>query len=408
MKILYINEFFTEVKKTGANVVAYFTYNIMKKYENEVYFFANSMQPFLVEQKINKYFPFAYGYNSLGYRINSLYNYKSQYNLERVLDIIKPDIVHIHAIEELSYSILKSIYKRKIPFVITVHDASFACPVMGTKQQFCTLCSNSIMNCVKNKCSRNNYFCSLYMAVRFMINKYLLKKYKPSKLILPSQALADYIRITKFDNNVPIVVLPNVLDEAFNDIKPSYTNKKYFLFVGSLLDEKGVNILLNAIKCLPSEIDFHIVGSGKDEKKYKEFVSKNKFVNVKFLGKMNREELIEEYQNCIATVVPSNWFEAFGMVNIEAFINGKPVIASNIGGIPEIVENNINGLLFEPGNVEQLRECILRYWNNPQLVIDHGINAYQTATKNYTESVYYKKLMHVYNEVINTYKSNGS
>ena len=107
-------------------------------------------------------------------------------------------------------------------------------------------------------------------------------------------------------------------------------------------------------------------------------------------------------------MVPSNCFEAFGMVNIEAFINGKPVIASNIGGIPEIVENNINGLLFEPGNVEQLRECILRYWNNPQLVIDHGINAYQTATKNYTESVYYKKLMHVYNEVINTYKSNGS
>ena len=123
---------------------------------------------------------------------------------------------------------------------------------------------------------------------------------------------------------------------------------------------------------------------------------------------MNREELIEEYQNCIATVVPSNCFEAFGMVNIEAFINGKPVIASNIGGIHEIVENNINGLLFEPGNVEQLRECILRYWNNPQLVIDHGINAYQTATKNYTESLYYKKLMHVYNEVINTYKSNGS
>lgn len=73
----------------------------------------------------------------------------------------------------------------------------------------------------------------------------------------------------------------------------------------------------------------------------------------------------------------------------------KPVIASNIGGIPEQVEHNKTGLLFEPGNVEQLKECILKYWNNPQLVIEHGKNGYQKAITQYTEDRYYKELQGV-------------
>ena len=89
------------------------------------------------------------------------------------------------------------------------------------------------------------------------------------------------------------------------------------------------------------------------------------------------------------------------MTNIESFINGKPVIASNIGGIPEIVEHNVNGLLFEPANIEQLKECILTYWNNPELVIEHGKNGYQKAITHYTEERYYNELMKVYEEVIN-------
>lgn len=404
MKILYINEFFTEASKTGANIVAYLTYFCMKKHNFKAYFFANNSRPFLEDQIINDYFPPSYGFNSLGYRLNCLYNFTSKSKLEKVLDIIKPEIVHIHAIEEISYSILSSLHKRKIPYVITIHDASFACPVMGCKKQFCTLCSNSIINCIKNKCSRNNYFCSTYMGVKFRLNKYLLKKFKPAHLIIPSKTLADYIKLTKFDNNVPMTILPNCLDNIFNNIVPSYTNKQYYLFVGSLLDVKGVNILLNAVKNMPKDIYFHIVGDGKDKNKYTKFLNENGLNNVKILGELNRQQLIQEYQNCIALIVPSNLFEIFGMINIEAFINGKPVIASNIGGIPEIVEHNKNGLLFEPGNIEELKECILKYWNNREMAIEHGKNGYKKAITKYTENVYYQKLIQIYKDVVDGYK----
>ncbi len=408
MKILYIHEYFTDSEKNGANIVAFSNYHYMKKNGNEVYFFAVDTKPYLEESYYNKYFPQSHIHkkgilNNITYRINSIYNFQAKNNLKKILNSIQPDIIHIHSTLELSLSILKPIKDLNIPIVITVHDAGFSCPVMGTKTQYCSLCSESIFSCIKNKCSKDNYFCSIYMAFKFFINKYLIKKYRPNQLIIPSKALANYVITSKFDNNIPITLIPNCLDTAFSKITPNYSNKKYFLFVGNLNNVKGVKILLQAIKLLPKEINFKIIGDGICEQEYKEFVSKNNLHNVTFCGKMNRSQLIEEYKNCIALITPSIWFEIFGMINIEAFACGKPVIASNIGGIPEIVEDNVNGLLFEPGNVEQLKECILKYWNNPKLVLEHGKNGYQKAITKYTEDVYYQKLLKLYEKTIDEY-----
>ena len=85
---------------------------------------------------------------------------------------------------------------------------------------------------------------------------------------------------------------------------------------------------------------------------------------------------------------------------MESFINGKPVVASNIGGIPEQVEHYKTGLLFEPANVEQLKECILKYWNNPNLVIEHGKNAYEKAMNSYSNKRYINELVLIYQKAI--------
>ena len=126
----------------------------------------------------------------------------------------------------------------------------------------------------------------------------------------------------------------------------------------------------------------------------------NNLDNVEFVGFKNREEIKEYYQNCIATILSCNWFENFPTTNMESFINGKPVIASNIGGIPEQLEHNKTGLLFEPANVEHLKECILTYWNNHELVKKHGLNGYEKAKNQYTEKRYYKELMQVYETIL--------
>lgn len=404
MRILYINEYFTKDNKTGANIVAFITYECVKSKGHKTYFFASDHKPFCDNNSITDNFPKGHKYGSLLFRLNSLYNFQAKRQLNKVIKQINPDIIHIHVIEELSYSILSTIEKNNIPCVMTIHDASYSCPIMGSRMYLCYKCADSVINCIINKCSRNNYFFSLYMTLKFIINKYYIKKYRLKKLILPSQALANYIKTSGFDNNVPTIVLPNCLDVTFENVTPNYSNKKYFLFVGNLNNTKGVKILLQTIKLLPKEINFKIVGTGICEQEYKEFVLHNNLHNVTFCGKMNRSQLIEEYKNCIALITPSTCFEIFGMINIEAFACGKPVIASNIGGIPEIVEDNVNGLLFEPGNVEQLKECILKYWNNQELAIEHGKNGYKKVITQYTEERYYCELMKVYEEVLSESK----
>ncbi len=404
MRILYIHEYFTDTQKNGANIVAFNSYNAMKKAGHEVFFYAMQNPPYLYKQPFENLFPPSHItkggiINSVKYRLNSVYNHTARRNLEKLLDEIKPDIVHVHSLLELSPSVLIAIKKKNIPYVMTVHDGGFACPVMGTKYNLCQLCASDILNCLKHKCSRNNYLCSLYVMLKFYISKIINKKYYANCYITPSNALKNYIDSCFNIQNIECV--PNSLDNVFESVSPNYGNDGYFLYVGGLLDIKGVNILLNAVKMLPRNINFHIAGGGKDENKYKDFIFKNSLTNVKLLGKLNREELIKEYQNCIAVIVPSNLFEIFGMINIEAFINGKPVIASRIGGIPEIVDDGINGLLFNPGDETQLKECILKYWNNPSLVIEHGQNAYKKASAEYTEEKYYKRLIQIYNNVLN-------
>lgn len=401
MKILYIHEFFTDSEKNGANVVAFTCYDLTKNEKNnDVHFFATNKKPYINKEIYSKYFPSHYMTNKsfLGniiYRINCIYNFNAKKNIEKLLSDFSPDIVHIHSVVELSYSILAPIAKRKIPIVMTVHDLGISCPVMGINGP-CRKCSKHILNCIKLKCSKNNLFFSFYMAIKFMVNKYLLNKYKISQYIAPSEILLKNIDI----DNSKKYCLPNCLDETFNNTTPNYNNKGYFLYVGGLIDIKGVHILLNAISELPKNISFHIVGSGNHEHKYKKYVQDNKLNNVHFVGKKNREELLDEYKNAIAIIVPSNYFETFGMINIEAFANGKPVIASNIGGIPEIVEHNVNGLLFKAGNVEELKQYILKYWNNIDLVIEHGKNAYKKSKKIYSRENYNEKLLNLYNELI--------
>ena len=160
--------------------------------------------------------------------------------------------------------------------------------------------------------------------------------------------------------------------------------------------------MLQALKDLSRDIKLRIVGTGNQEKFLKQYTKVNNLYNVEFLGFKNREEIKEEYQNCIATILPCNWFENFPTTNMESFINGKPVIASNIGGIPEQVEHNNTGLLFEPTNVTQLKECILTYWNNPVLVIEHGKNAYNKALNLYNKQTYYNKLINLYTQEIDS------
>ena len=411
MKIIIENEIFKH--QGGTETIAIHTYEMLKRNGHDVYFFATDRAPYYEKNyKYSKYFP-RFVYSTKDYLKNPIayyWNFEAAKNLEKMIDEIKPDLIHFNLL--ISPSVLDVCRRKNIPAVMTLHVPAPPCPASTMQIGDKTYCKSfnckngNYWHCILNKCKNK----SLENSVRKALLSYVYKisnSYRAiNKLICCSNALREYCLQTNIglDKN-NIVTINNFLSDDELKTIPNYANKGYFLYIGRLSPEKGVHYLLEAMRDLPKEIKLKIAGSGTKESKLKKYVKENNLYNVEFLGFKNREEIKELYQNCITTILPCNWFEIFGMTNIESFINGKPVIASNIGGIPEIVESGVNGLLFEPGNVEQLKECILKYWNNPDLVVEHGKNGYQKASTQYTEKRYYNELIEVYNDVLQNNKS---
>ncbi|NLF82561.1 MAG: glycosyltransferase, partial [Candidatus Gastranaerophilales bacterium] len=132
-------------------------------------------------------------------------------------------------------------------------------------------------------------------------------------------------------------------------------------------------------------------GKGHELERLKNMAMELGLSNVIFKGYLAGEELNVEYRDCIATILPCNWFEVFGRTLLESFLRGKPVIASNIAAIPEIVEHNINGFLFEPKNVEQLSQAMNILINEPQKSVEMGRNGRQKVEKYYNSELFYEK-----------------
>lgn len=408
MKILLIHVCFSESFQTGINPIVFGTYETLKKQGHEVYIFAGDAKPYYDESyEYSKYFtksataiPKKNKLTHLKVLLNSSYNIQARKNLEKMLNEIKPDIVHIHTTLDISFSVLKPIKKRKIPVIYTFHDTGLLCPALfNTDTINCIKCKGfNVLPCTIQKCVNGSFIKSICFSFKALMERYLGAFRDIDRYITVSEATKNCLSNYNIDEK-KINVLPNFISKNLMVSPSENQESKYFFYAGGIHKIKGIYTLLKAIKYLPKEIEFHIAGTGNYDD-LKNFIEDNKLNNIKFLGQLTKEQMQEEYKNCISVIMPSEWFETFGMINVEAAIYAKPSISSNIGGLSEVVENNKTGLIFEPKNVEQLKECILKYWNNRELVIEHGKNAREKVLREYNEDVYFEKLLKIYEDVL--------
>jgi len=332
-----------------------------------------------------------------------LYNLEAKRKISKLLDDFKPDIVHIQNIyNHISPSILPEIKKRGVPIIYTVHDYHLVSPNVNLFHggRVCEEDGNSFFTAVKHKCINDSFMQTFGTALVWKIQEFMNAYNRHiDVLIVPSKFMRDRLTKNGFDPR-KIYLLPNFFN--CNDYKKSRgSDERFVLFFGRFYEHKGIKNILEVAGKL-SEVKFKIVGDGKYGKFLKKFIKKNKLKNVELKKYLVGGELRKVISDSAFVVVPSLWYENFPYSILESFAAGKSVVASRIGGIPEIVKDGKNGLLFKPSDVKDFSEKIERLWEDPLLVNKLGETAAKDVKKKYNPEDHYKKILEVYNKAINT------
>lgn len=411
MKILQINNF--HYRRGGSEVVYFNTTKLLEKNGHKVAHFSMKSRKNIDSPYSNYFIDFPnYFDSSFVKRLFDAPKYfflnEAKNNLELLVKNFKPDIAHTHLIYGgITSSILPILKKYKIPLIFTIHDYKLLCPVytfIDNNSKICEKClKNSYFNCVINRCNRGSSPVSLITALECLFR---------DKCFPPEKYVSKFINVSKFslnkhleknDWNGKMTHLYNFMPNL-KEIPRSKKIGTYFLFLGRLSREKGTVTLVNAWSKVNASTKLKIVGTGPLATELNKKIKINKIENIELIGYKSGKELVELIQNAKFIIVPSEWYENNPMNVIEAYAYGKPVIASNIGGLPEIVIENKTGFLFEPGNEEKLAE-IIKNANaiNESVYIKMAYNARNFAEKHFSEEKHYHKLLTIYNEALKKY-----
>jgi glycosyltransferase involved in cell wall biosynthesis len=301
-----------------------------------------------------------------------LYSREAKRKFTQLIKDFQPNIIHIHNIyHQLSPSILDAAACFKIPVVMHLHDYKLICPnhALFTEGAYCERCRpRRYSQCLKHRCVKNSLSASALAALEMYLHHSVLKIYEKriSAFIAPSAFMKNTVgRFGQDEKKIRVIYNPygqefssdNQTKEQTENKNTTDNNKeKYFLYFGRLSEEKGLSILIQAAALAGQTVK--LAGTGPEEAVL-QTLAKNLKAPVEFLGLKTATELKPLISNSQAVIIPSIWGENMPLSLLEAFSLGKPVIASNIGGMPEIVHNEVNGLLCNPGDVKDLAEKML-------------------------------------------------
>jgi glycosyltransferase involved in cell wall biosynthesis len=378
------------LKEYGHNILYFSVHdqnNILSEFSN---YFGSSMS-FDTGQNIIKKIETAF---------RMLYSFENNNKIRKLLNDYKVDIAHTHNIyHRVCPSVFDVLRKRGVPIIMTLHDYKLGCSIYNfyRNDYICEECiSIDKQRVFKNRCTKGSLMLSLFHWLEFEIHNNVFDIYRKNVVFFVCPSLFSLKKHAEI--GIPeekLIHIPNFINT--DTINPNYNKGDYILFVGRLSKEKGILTLLKAVKGL--NVVIRIVGDGPMRIEYENYARKNEISNVIFEGYKSGEELRDFFKNAAFLIIPSEWYENAPMTILESFAYGKPVIGSNIGGIPEMVRHGESGLLFEMGNAEDLRTKIKEMLSSPSKITEMGQRARKIVEDEYNAEVHCKRLMEAYKRI---------
>lgn len=280
------------------------------------------------------------------------FNAEARGNLNRLLDSVGPvDVAHLHIYHgKQTPAILPVLKARGIRIVQSLHEYKLACPVYTLQRNGkpCELCvQGSSLNSIRHRCKDNSTLRSFIMAAEQMTSRML----GDVRLVDQFICVSDFQRRIMMRAGLPaskLTTLHNFIDTSA--MQAGNGHDGYLLYFGRIEQLKGVPTLIESVRRTGQRL--LIVGDGAWRAEMLRRIEG--LANIEYLGFQSGPELRRLIARACAVVAPSEWYENCPMSVLEAKASGRPVIGSRIGGIPELIRDQVDGFLFEPGNSDEL------------------------------------------------------
>lgn len=326
--------------------------------------------------------------------MSAIWSRQSASEGESVCKRVQPDVIHAHnTFPLISPSLYWMAERRRIPVVQTLHNFRFVCPqaMFLRDGKTCEDCLGKVpWRAVAHKCYRESAVQSA-VSVGMLTAHRAIGTYRDR--ITRFIALNNFCRAKFIAGGLPadrISVKPNFFDST---VAPQWSERSGGLFAGRLSFEKGLDVLSGAAKKLDA-CGVKVVGRGPLEHEVRQVFQNN------FLGFQPQPKVVELLGKALYLVAPSTCYENFPLVVVEAFASGTPVIASRHGSLAELVTDGVTGLLFTPGDPDDLATRIAWANAHPEEMKIMGQAARAEYENKYTPEQNYRILTGIYAEAM--------
>ena len=326
----------------------------------------------------------------------SLYSSDAARRIGALVDDWRPDVAHVHNIHaHLTLSVVVQLHRRGIPVVWTLHDYKLICPntSLAVRGDVCERCKGGrFMQCTLNRCKKDSMAASFVATLEAEVGKLVDPQKQVARFIAPSAFLMRKFGEFGWDTS-KFVHIPNFAPADEVPVARAPVPGR-FVYTGRLDRSKGVGTLLEAVGRAP-DVSLDIAGEGPIGGEMRALAEAVAPGRVTFHGRVDAARLATLRDAARAVVVPSEWYENSPYAVLEAFTRGCPVVAADIGGLPELIQDGDNGLLFASGDSDDLVRALRRLVDEPGLSerLDEGALG---AAQNYRIDEYVDRLMRVY------------
>lgn len=336
-------------------------------------------------------------FGKIGAFFTGIYNPSARRDFARFLDSERPDVVHINNVFPLiSPSILDETKRRDIPTVMTLHNFRLLCPtgLMFSNGEICHRCVGgrewwcAIRNCTGERSKSAGY--ALRNAVARMRRSFIDGV---DRFIAPTR----FAKSMLVDNGYPserIDVVRYIVSMGEDQV-PGHDGG-YVGYVGRISPEKGVDTIVEAARECP-DLRFRFAGHYMRMPELPRLATSN----CEFIGQIPSAEVSRFVAGARFTVFASRWYEMSPLSLVDATLQRKPVICSNLGGMAEFVEDGATGLLFKPGDASDLAQKIRYLWERPDLCGEMGEAARKKVLTMFSPERNYERLLDTYRAASN-------